>query len=372
MIPTLTPDQARALRLRAGRLAALPPDDRAGVDEVTRALVGIQAQDLAAAGLAVRARSVGLTAADVTRARTDERSVVRTWALRGTLHLLAAEDVGWLTALLGPGCVAGDRRRRLALGLDDATCARATRLLRDTLAARGPLTRAEIVAALAAHGVALEGQAAPHLLYYAAFTGGICGGPDRGAQPTYALTADWARPGPALPEEAAAAELARRYLAAYGPATPADLAAWSGLPLGTARAAWARIAGELLEVDLAGAPAWLPAGRRDWLADPPAPPPRLLGAFDTYLLGYRGRDLTVDAAHAARINAGGGMIRPALLLAGRAAGTWLLRRGPAGARVEVAPFAALPPGAVAGLEAEAADVGRFLGESAALRLLPPA
>jgi len=371
-MPTLTPEQARALRLRAGRLAGLPPDDRAGVAGVVRALAGIQAQDFAAAGLAVRARSVGLTGADVTRARTEERSVVRTWALRGTLHLLAAEDVGWLTALLAPGCLAGDRRRRLALGLDDATCARAARLLRDALAAGGPLTRAEIVAALAAHGVALEGQAAPHLLYYAAFSGLICGGPDRGAQPTYALLADWAPPGPALPPDAAAAELARRYLAAYGPAAPADMAAWSGLPLAAVRAGWARIAAELREVDLAGAPAWLPAARAAWLDEPLTPPPRLLGAFDTYLLGYRGRDLTVDAAHAAHINAGGGMVRPALLLAGRAAGTWLLRRGPGGLRMEVTPFAALPAGAAAGLAAEAADVGRFLGAPAALRLLAPA
>src|SRR5687768_16821773 len=155
----LDDDQVRRLRLRAQRLAGVDASGSAAevgaaqVREIVRAVVGVQAQDERAAALSVRARGVGLTAADVDQARTGERSVVRLWGMRSTLHLVAAEDVGWLLALLGPLFQAQDRRRRLQLGLDDATTAHGVRIVRDALAARGPLTRAELREQLAHHGV---------------------------------------------------------------------------------------------------------------------------------------------------------------------------------------------------------------------------
>jgi len=102
MALALSDNQARLLRLRAQQLA--PPRGRpaAGVARVVRGLVGVQAQDSAAAALAIRARRAGLVVADVERALAEERSIVRTWGMRGTLHLVAAEDAGWLLGLLGP------------------------------------------------------------------------------------------------------------------------------------------------------------------------------------------------------------------------------------------------------------------------------
>ncbi len=137
-------------------------------------LCGIQAQELSSAALAIRARTTGSAAADVEQARIEERSIVRTWGPRGTLHLLATEDIGWLLPFLGPVFIAGDRRRRAELGLDEETCARAIHILRDVLANQGPLTRAELVEQLATHGIHLEGQARPHLLSRAALEGVIC------------------------------------------------------------------------------------------------------------------------------------------------------------------------------------------------------
>src|SRR5207248_3232015 len=145
---------------------------------------GIQAQDANAAALAVRVRSTGLVAADVEHARVQERTIIRSWGMRGTLHLLATEDIGWLLPLLGPIFIAGDRRRREELGLDEDTCTRGMRIIRDVLATHGPLTRAEIVEQLATHGLRLEGQTRPHLLSRAALEGVICLGPDRGSEPT--------------------------------------------------------------------------------------------------------------------------------------------------------------------------------------------
>ena len=156
----------------------------------------------------------------------------------------------------------------------------------------------------------------------------------------FALTRDWlgAAPAPELAgaeRDAALAELARRYLAAHGPAAPADLAAWSGLPLRDARAGLKAIASELAERndDLVDLAAREPA--------PDAIPARLLGAFDPYLLGWKDRAFAVPARHAKRVHPGGGMLRATATVDGRAVGTWSAPRGD----VELEPFGRLPAGA---------------------------
>jgi hypothetical protein len=361
---SLSPDAVLRLRLRAQRLQP-QPEPLADAARVVQELCGVQAQEVSAATLAVRPRSSGLVAADVDRARVQERSLVRTWGQRGTLHLLAAEDLGWFMPLIGPVFVAGGRRRRAELGLDDDICARGIAIIRDALASQGPLTRAELVEWLDRHGIRLIGQARPHLLSRAALEGTICFGPDRGAEPTYVLLSDWIgreHPGHTLSEAAAHAELTRRYLAAYGPATPQDQAAWSGMPLSKTRAAWGQIAGQLLEVEVAGVAAWMLKTCAAWLDEPPAPAPivRLLPRFDTYLLGYRDRDMAVPRQHAKRINAGGGMLHPVVLVDGRAVGTWKSERKRKGLEVTLEPFEGFAPELHAGLAAEVSDVARFL------------
>ena len=110
------------------------------------------------------------------------------------------------------------------------------------------------------------------------------------------------------------------------------------------------------------------ASRSDWLdaSGPQAPAVRLLPAFDTYLLGYRERDLGVSPELAPRIHPGGGIIRPALMIDGRAAGVWARKRTRRGIAITVSPFEDLPPEILDALEEEAADVGRFLGAKASL------
>ncbi|MGH9278973.1 MAG: winged helix DNA-binding domain-containing protein [Acidimicrobiales bacterium] len=326
-----------ALRLRMRRQGLAGP---LATDVVGAArAAGLQAQDLGASRLAVRARSRGLTLADVVRA-VNEGTVVRTWLMRGTLHLVPAEDVRWLVALFGPLLVRRDRRRRLQLGLDDDLCERALAALPDVLAG-GPLTRAELVHGL---GLTLTGQAPAHLMAFAAASGVICRGPERGAEATYVLLDRWVPAGVAV--DGGAVELARRYFASFAPATADDFVAWSGLPAGPARAA-AEASGEPVPVTVEGEPAW-----------------RLLPAFDSYLVGYRSRAPALDPQYAARINAGGGWVHPAVVRNGRIVGTWRLRDK----TVAVELFGTRPRGARAALEEEAADVGRFLGLEARLTI----
>ena len=342
------------------------------VAEVVRALGGLQAQDTPASRLAIRPRSTGLDADAVRRACNQDRSVVRTWAMRGTLHMVAAEDAGWLVGLLGPAFLAAGRRRRLQLGLDDRLCGQALKVLPAVLA-DGPLSRAELVRALAAKGVKVNpgGQAPAHLVGYAALSGLICRGPDLdGDEASYVLLEDWAGNGRAFEGDDALAELARRYLAGHGPAAPEDLAAWSGLAVGRAKEAFDLVAGELAEVELDGRRLWARKGARAPRAPARSQGPvvRLLGRFDDYLLGWRDRELVLDPRFATRIQAGGGWIHPAVVVDGRVAGTWRSRRAGGRLEVTVEPFGRLPAGARPGLEAEAADLGRFLGAEAVLGL----
>ncbi len=373
MAISLSDVQVRLLRMRAQRLTPQSAD-ATSVAQAVKELCGIQAQDALAATLAVRARSTGLFAADVERARVQERTVVRTWGQRGTLHLLATEDLGWLLPFLGPVFVAAGRQRRAELGLDEDTCARGIRIIRNILANQGPLTRAELVEQLAAHDLRLEGQARPYLLQRAALEGIICLGPDRRAEPTYVLLSDWVgqeHRGHPLSQEAAYTKLTRRYLNAYGPATPKDQATWSGMPLSKIRAAWQHIADQLIEVEVTGSPAWMLKTCAAWLDEPPAHVPivRLLAGFDLYLLGYQDRDLAVPRQHAKRINAGGGILHPVLLVDGRVVGTWKSKKNHLDVVVE--PFDQLAPEVHQGVEAEVADLARFLGVQAALHVMTP-
>lgn len=341
-----------AARTRQVRAAAQGLGGRAGtVEEAVRKVVALQAQDVRANRLAVRVRSTGLTAADVDAACRDRR-VVRTWAMRGTLHMLAADDFGWVTGLLGPHFAARGAPRRRRLGLDEATLERAKAGLDAVLAT--PLTRAEIVARLADHGTVLDprSQAPAHLLGYAALTGQVCRGPDTDKdEATYVLVRNWLGPREPLGEEEALARLAERYLAGHGPATAADLAAWSGLPTGRAEAGLTAVGTE--RVEAAGVVAHVLGDQPD---EPPAPT-RLLGHFDAYLLGYRGRALAVPAAHASAIQAGGGFVMPAVVVAGRVVGTWRFMSTKDPARVELTPFGASRPPDVGN---ELADLARFL------------
>ena len=218
-------------------------------------------------------------------------------------------------------------------------------------------------------------QAPAHLIGYAARQGVICRGPDRSDdEPTYVLLTDWVgEHAPVGPDEALA-ELARRYVGAHAPATPADFAYWSGLPLGRARRGFELVAGELEEVDAAGERAWMLTAGDGPAPGPgpghPAPCVRLVPHFDEYLLGYRSRDIMLKPRFARRIQAGGGWVRAAVLVDGRVAGTWRQQRHGDRTVVTVEPFEAIGPAALPGLEAEAADLGRFQRTAASLRIAP--
>jgi hypothetical protein len=354
---TLTADELRALRLRAQLLSGTRDGD---VGAAVSRVVAVQAQAAVPAGLAVRARTRGLLAASVDAA-VSARAVVRTWAMRSTLHLVPAADLRWMSRVFGPVFVRAGERRRGQLGLDDATCERALQAIRAVLAGSRPLTRAQLIARIADEGVRIDPrtQAPPHLLAFAAHRGLICRGPDADRdEPTYVLVDEWLPAAQVPDRETAVAELARRYLTGYGPASVADFRVWSGLPAADVKGAWSALDDELIAVDGAGT-RLAALGTADLSAAEPAPP-RLLGHFDTLLLGYQSRDLILARELAPLIQSGGGMIQPAVVADGRVAGTWRLDRSGSSAVVTVDPAGPLAASVLEQLEGEAREVARFL------------
>jgi hypothetical protein len=331
---------------------------------VARAVVGVQAQDRAAAALAIRARSGGVRASELADAWSSNGPLVLTWSLRGTRHLHHRDDVRWLLSIFGPAYGAGAPARNRRLGIAGAAGDRAVRAVRDALRRRGPLSRPQVKEVLSRHGLDVSGQAPIHVLRRAALEGVLRVVPDPDGEETYVLLDDRV-PAARLPDrEDALAELARRYLRGYGPATPADLSAWSGLARREAHAAWSLIAGELAEVTTPAGAMWALRGssRLVSAAIRSPGPVRLLPAFDTLLLGYAGRTLLVPARYARRVNAGGGMIRPTVLTDDGVVGTWALRREREGTpRVEVEPFGRLATDVRDDLEREVRSVARFFG-----------
>lgn len=362
---TATTARIARLRVRAQALHGRAFDSAIAV---AGHLCGIQAQEMPAAALAIRARAAGVTSAEIER-NIRAGVIVRTWCMRGTLHLLAAEDLGWLLDLLGPVAIARSRRRREQLSLDADFLERGRRQLRSLLERAGAMTRAEVGERLARAGLRLEGQALYHFLRHMALEGLIHAGPDRRGTETFVLAKGRAGH-PVYPSrDAASTELARRYLTAYAPAGLDDFAAWSGLGMRDARRGWRGLAEETVDVPLGDETARVPNALADSLRedeDGRDGVVRLLPAYDPYLLGYRSRDFAVAPRYARRIHPGGGFLRPAVLVDGRIRGTWKYGHGPEGLELEIHPFDRLTRGVRSALEAEAEDLARFLDTAVAV------
>lgn len=318
-------------------------------EQVAERLLAVQGQDPRGARLAIRARTTGLTAADVDRALTEDRSLLITWLNRGTLHLVRGEDYPWLHALTTPPLFTSASRRLRQEGVEPGAAERGVETIEKALAEEGPLTRAQLRDRLDSAGVRTEGQALIHLLFLATLRGVAVRGPMVGSEHAYALTRDWLGPPKPVDREVALAELARRYLVGHGPANDRDLARWAGLPLSDARAALTAIVPELVE-------------RQDGLLDlakrpsaQPLPPPRLLGAYDPLLLGWTSREEVVGP-HRVLVTSNG-LFRPFALVKGRAVATWRL----AGGKVTIEHLQRVTKVDAAALEADAAEVLEFIG-----------
>jgi winged helix DNA-binding protein len=347
-------------RLFAQGLAGPPAGSGGdGPAAVARRLLATQAQDPRGFRLAIRARTRETTGADVDRALGEQRSLLVTWLNRGTLHLVTREDYPLLQALVAPWQRTGAMTRLGQLGIDAELADRAVGLVDRWLADEGALSRSALRERLLAAGVPAEGQGLVHVLFRASLDGVLVRGPvaPEGEQ-HYVRVADWMPEAPGAVEaarrdpERGYAEIARRYLAGHGPADPRDLARWLAVPLRHVRPALAALGSRIVEredglVELAWADAEFHGMN--------LPGPRLLGAFEPLLMGWRSRE-EVLGAHEPRVISGG-VFRGFGLAGGHAVGMWRF----AGSRIDFEPFGPLAERVAGGFERDAEAVRRFLG-----------
>jgi hypothetical protein len=328
--------------------------------EVVAWLGAVQAQDYLAALWAVGLRLPVATEACVEQALAD-KTIVRTWFMRGTLHFVPPVDIRWMLALMAPRLhmLANNTIRYQRLGLDEATFATSAEVLAKTLQGGQHLTRVELAAALESAGIATEGLRLSMLLQRAQADALICHGLRRGKQYTFVLLDDWLPPGPMLPRDAALAELARRYFISHGPATLQDFAWWTGLTTANCKAGLADAASYLAQETRDGQTYWLapslpPAGTL-------APAAHLLPCYDEYIVGYRDRSAIINPEHLAYPHPRDNILfSHTLALGGRIAGIWQRTLGRAGVSLSLQLFEPLGEADQAAITSAAERYAAFL------------
>jgi hypothetical protein len=341
---TLTHAQIRALRMQAlglvgkGLQASHP---RA----VVAHFLAMQAQDFRASRWAIGARLPGCTDQDVVAA-FNAGELVRSWPMRGTVHVTLAEDLPWMNALMGVRALSGVRRRWDALGIDEAFLERARAVVMERLEGGGRATRAALTSWLEEEGLRMDGQRTYHTVWYLAQTGTLVQGPVEDGDHLLVRTDAWIACPPPPDRDSALHTLGRRYLQARGPATEADLAWWSGLPLRDVRTALRPVGGDIVALQGPDGLCHALASHLDTQSMDPAllaEAAHALPAFDEHLLGFRTRDAVLDPAHATLVDpARNGVFRWTLVDAGRVFATWSRRRLTHHTVAEVRPFGPVP------------------------------
>jgi DNA glycosylase AlkZ-like len=356
-------DDLLARRLANQHLTAPRTADPA---EVTRQFGAVQSQEYAQSLWALGLRTQGASAASI-EAAIDRGAILRTWPMRGTIHLVPAEDARWMVRLL-----AGRPLRRAAgtyrkIGLTEDVLARAADVVTGALQGGRQLARKDLYALLTSSGIdcsaSPNGARGNHILGYLSMTGLICIGPVRRGQPVFVLLGEWAA-APHQPAEPLA-ELAVRYFSSHGPATVRDFGWWSGLTQADARRAIELAGPALAGEDRGGELYWDGLGRHLDAAAPEGA--YLLPAFDEYTVAYQDRSLLLDS----RPQSNGDLLNPVMLLDGWAAGLWKRVVSGKSVQVSLAPYGRLGRPDRSRLVAAAERYAAFLGLPAEISWADP-
>lgn len=358
----MTPIEIGPLRIYHQQIGSAP-FTQAG--QIVSWLGAMQAQDYTGALWSIGRRMKQATEQGVEQALA-ERTFVRTWPLRGTLHFVAASDVRWMLALLAPRIIAQTATRYRQLELDEIAFAHSKEVFIKALQGGSHLTRDELYQQLEQTNLPTTGQRGYHFLVRAAQDALICFGLPRGKEQTFTLLDEWLPPTKPLTRDEALAELAKRYFTSHGPATLPDLARWAGITLTEAKLGLAAVEGALIQETI--------EGQRYWLSPSlPTKPDQvksayLLPGFDEYLLGYGDRSAVLDPAYANLICPGGnGVFQPTMVLNGKVVGTWrrALKKGKV--QITFAPFVPLTEVELASFAPAAEEYAAFLGLEVGLK-----
>jgi hypothetical protein len=328
-------------------------------------LGAIQAQDYPGALWSIGLRIVGATRGDVERAIVD-RTIVRTWPMRGTLHFVPATDARWMLELLAPRIMRAAAGRHRQLELDEAAFRRSRRLVGRALKDEPVLSRSAILAALEDGGVATTGQRGIHILQRLSMERMLCYGPHADKQPTFTLFDDWIATSRLLERDDALRTLAERYFRSHGPATLRDFVGWTGLTVADAKLAL-QLAQPMLDRVMSGdVELWM--SNEPVASETPASRAHLLPGFDELLLGYKDRSATLASRDAERIVPGSnGMFLSTLVLDGQVVGTWKRFTRAKAVALDAVPFRRLTAPQKKTFVAPRDRYARYLGAPATLQ-----
>ncbi len=329
-------------------------------EEIVEGLGAVQSQDYSGGLWGIGLRLPGSTLGDIEKA-LNERKIIRTWPMRGTLHFVPARDARWMLELMAPRVIRRSARRYKELGLNEEIFDRSEQLISRALEGGGQKTRAELYDILARGGVPPEGQRSYHILGHLAQKGVICLGAREGRQQTFVLFDEWVRDSRRLERDDALAELARRYFTSHGPATLQDFTWWTGLAAAEAKAG--------LEMVQEGLMQEVVDGKSYWFS--PSPPPEgedgspiacLLPNFDEYMIGYKDRSAMFPAAYSGQLAPRGNIaFNYTIIIDGIAAGGWRRERKNDGVVIRTRLFRSLDEAEKDALTLAAERYGEFLG-----------
>jgi hypothetical protein len=360
--------EVRARRLDRQALSAPWRDARPA--DIVAAMCGAHAQVLSAAELSIGLRLAGVTRAEVRGALWTERSLVKTFGPRGTVHLLSAQDLPmWIGALsaIPPSHTNHAKDVRLTPEQTDAVVEAIAVALNDTVLTVDELGKAVVASTgpwagdlvmPAFNGMWPRWRQA---LGTAAHRGALCFGPNRGVKVTYTNPHRWLPGFRPANRETALSSIVRRYLHAYGPATAQQFARWLGAPQRWAAELFDSLAGELQQVEVEGAHAWQLAMDSTVPSTTPQGV-RLLPYFDAYVVGCHPRALLFPGRAAERALSPSGQAGnfPVLLIDGVVAGVWHQRRSGRKLDITVEPFARLTAPQRRALDGQVERIGAFL------------
>lgn len=351
-----------AFRLQGHRLVERAPKSQ--LEAVVGDILGAQAQVMSYAEMQIAVR-VECTVEDVRHALWKRKSLVKTWLWRGTLHLARSTDLPVYTGALGSYTLRSLGAWLKYLKLTEPQ-------LNDLFDRIGaalngtPMTREELISVVGRgqteHVRQVLRSGWGGILKPAARKGWLCFAPNRGQSVTFVRPQAWLGAWRELDPTDAMAELARRYLRAYGPADKGDFARWCGMWSGLGKTAWSAIAGELVDVSVEGRKVqMLEADLKRIAGASSRQSVQLLPGFDPYLMGHASRDHLFDKAHRWKVSRVAGWISPVLLVDGRVLGVWTHELDKGRMRVEVTPFAPLKPRVVKAAKERADTIANALG-----------
>ena len=309
------------MSVTAARLAAqlLSRPTGATIPQIVHHFGAIQAQDLPHAGWAVALRRLDPGHESDLREALTDGTIVRTWSLRGTLHLLPAADVTWMRHLSGPAALRGMTPKVWNYHATTREMAdRAAAICEAELSGGRALARRDLIDRFAASGIPNDRRQSYFLFTFLAHHGLICPGPYLGKDQAFVLAGDWLPDQRQLDDDEALAELARRYLTGHGPATVHDFAKWSGQSVTAATAAVNAIAGDLAQEEDDGR--ILYSQQLTSIPDPAEV--LLLPGYDEYVLGYADRTQMLPSASTIKIATDNGMFHALIIERGVVVGTW--------------------------------------------------